>query len=359
LFRQSISLNSTAIEEEDGLSFIGSTTECALLTFARNHLDMGPINVERSSETITQVIPFIAKRQCMATVIQLPSSKGRYRVFIKGASEVLLATCTRIVQDPDNGPSDVEMSSQDRQSLVEIIDNFASHAMRTIGLAYTDLDPPSDKETGALMDKTDFALENLLQHLVFLGVVGIHDPLRPGVPAAVRACQQAGVTVRMVTGDNLKTAKAIARQCGILSDDDTDIVMEGAQFRTLGRPEMDQVIPRLKVLARSSPEDKRTVVVRLREMGEIVAVTGDGANDAPALSAADVSFSMGGISGTQIAREASSIVLTKDDFPSILQAIMWGRAVNDSVKKFLQVWHLAFLLVLLIPGFVSPELGSD
>ena len=125
-------------------------------------------------------------------------------------------------------------------------------------------------------------------------------------------------------------------QCGILSTTTDDIAMEGSQFRNLSRSEMEEIIPRLKVLARSSPEDKRTLVTQLKEMGETVAVTGDGTNDALALTAADVGFSMG-ISGTEIAREASSIVLLDDNFASIVKSIMWGRAVNDAVKQFLQV----------------------
>jgi P-type Ca2+ transporter type 2C len=334
---QSIALNTTAFEGENRESFIGSDTESALLMFALDHLGMGPVGVERSNETITQQIPFSAVRQSMATVVQLPSSTCKYRVFIKGASEVLLAKCSRIIQDPTKGSSDVEMSTRDRQSLIEIIDNYAGQSLRTIGLAYRDFPAPSTIDGETARDKPDFTLDYLEQGLVFLGVVGIRDPLRPGVPEAVLACQRAGVTVRMVTGDNLRTAKAIAHQCGILSDNESDIAMEGAEFRRLSQPEMDQVIPRLKVLARSSPEDKQSLVIRLKEIGEIVAVTGDGTNDASALSAADVSFSMGGLSGTEVAREASSIILMNDDFSCIVKAIMWGRAVNDSVKKFLQV----------------------
>jgi Ca2+-transporting ATPase len=138
----------------------------------------------------------------------------------------------------------------------------------------------------------------------------------------------------MVTGDNLLTAKAIAKECGILSGD--DICLEGATFRTMNDGEKRKVVPHLKVLARSTPEDKQKLVVFLKDMGEIVAVTGDGTNDASAMSAADVSFAMG-LTGTEVARQASSIILTTDDFTSIVKAIMWGRAVNDSVKKFLQV----------------------
>ena len=167
-----------------------------------------------------------------------------------------------------------------------------------------------------------------------LGVVGIRDPVRPGVPDAVRQAQGAGVTVRMVTGDDMVTARAIASECGILTSE--GLVMEGPVFRTLNDTQMRSTFPRLQVLARSSPEDKRILVRKLKEMNETVAVTGDGTNDAPALKTADVGFSMG-ISGTEVAKEASSIVLMDDNFTSILTALMWGRAVNDAVQKFLQV----------------------
>ena len=170
--------------------------------------------------------------------------------------------------------------------------------------------------------------------LTFLGVVGIQDPVRPGVPEAVRKAQHAGVVVRMVTGDNAVTAQAIATECGIYNEG--GLIMEGPAFRTLSDVDIAAMLPRLQVLARSSPEDKRILVQKLKAMGETVAVTGDGTNDAPALKTADVGFSMG-IAGTEVAKEASSIVLMDDNFASILTALMWGRAVNDAVQKFLQV----------------------
>ena len=171
----------------------------------------------------------------------------------------------------------------------------------------------------------------------FFGLVGICDPLREGAQEAVQARRKSGAIVRMVTGDNILTAKAIAKECGILSSTTTamasDIAMERPEFRAQSTEEMDRIIPNLKVLAKSSPDDKRIVVTRLKEMGEIVAVTGDGTNDAPALAAANIGLSVG-ISGTEIAQEAYSIVLMDDTFSSIAKTIMWGRAVNDAVEKF-------------------------
>ena len=338
MLKQSIVANSTAFEGpgEDGQqTFIGSQTETALLTFARDHLGIGPLSIERSNMKIVQLVPFDAKRQCMGTVVEL---NGLHRIYVKGASEVLLRKCTRSMQSStEKGVWDTELTRDNVESLNQIIASYASHSLRTISLVYRDFQqwpPPGAR----ILDDGEVVFEDILKDLVFFGLVGIRDPLREGAQEAVQACLKAGAIVRMVTGDNILTAKAIAKECGILSSTPSysDIAMEGAEFRSLSTEEMDRIIPNLKVLARSNPDDKRILVMRLKEMGEIVAVTGDGTNDAPALAAADIDLSMG-ISGTEIAREASSIVLMDDNFASIVKAIMWGRAVNDAVKKFLQV----------------------
>ncbi|CAI4220230.1 unnamed protein product [Parascedosporium putredinis] len=185
--------------------------------------------------------------------------------------------------------------------------------------------------------------------MIFVGVVGIQDPLREGVPEAVRVCQNAGVVIRMVTGDNKMTAQAIAGECGILQPN--SIVMEGPEFRNLSKYEQEQIIPD------STPEDKRILVKRLKDKGEIVAVTGDGTNDAPALRMADVGFSMG-IAGTEVAKEASSIILMDDNFNSIVKALKWGRAVNDAVKRFLQ-FQLTVNVTAVILTFVSAVANPD
>jgi Ca2+-transporting ATPase len=340
MLTESIVANTTAFEGpgEDGQqTFIGSQTETALLAFARDHLGIGPLSTERSNVKIVQVAPFDAKRQCMGTVVELDSV---YRLYVKGASEVLLRKCTRSMQfSVEKGVCVTQLTTDDAESLNRIITSYASRSLRTISIVYRDFEhwpPPGAK----VMDDGEVIFEDILKDLVFFGLVGIRDPLREGAEEAVEACRRAGAIVRMVTGDNLLTAKAIATECGILSTTATattsNIAMEGPVFRALDTEDMDRIIPNLKVLARSSPDDKRILVSRLREMGEIVAVTGDGTNDAPALAAADIGLSMG-ISGTEIAREASSIVLKDDNFSSIVKAIMWGRAVNDAVKKFLQV----------------------
>jgi Ca2+-transporting ATPase len=332
LLLQSIVQNSTAFEgEEDGKpSFIGSKTETAMLTFARDYLGMGTLSEERANANVVQMIPFDSSRKCMGVVVKLDN--GQYRLMVKGASEIVLARCTRIVTM--EGP-EAKLISDIENTIGGIISEYANRSLRTIGLLYRDF--PSWPPHGARVladDSTQAEFDDVFDDMIWLGIVGIQDPLRPGVHEAVMQCQKAGVFVRMVTGDNVMTAKAIAEECGIYVLG--GLVMEGPKFRQLSQSQMDQVIPRLQVLARSSPEDKRILVRRLKELGETVAVTGDGTNDGPALKMADVGFSMG-IAGTEVAKEASAIILMDDNFASIVKALMWGRAVNDAVKKFLQV----------------------
>lgn len=191
--------------------------------------------------------------------------------------------------------------------------------------------------------------EDLAQDLTLIAITGIEDPLRDGVRDAVADCFKAGVTVKMCTGDNVLTARSIAMQCGIFTEG--GLIMEGPVFRKLSDPELLEAVPRLQVLARSSPEDKKLLVEKLRELGEIVGVTGDGTNDGPALKTADVGFSMG-IAGTEVAKEASDIILMDDNFASIVKAIMWGRCVNDAVRKFLQ-FQISTNITAVIITFVT------
>lgn len=333
MITQSVAINSTAFEgEEDGKStFIGSKTETALLQLAKDHLGLQSLAEVRANETVIQMFPFDSGKKCMGSVIRLPNGSG-YRLLVKGASEILLGYCSTTA-NPQSLTED-DLSPSKKQGLLSTIEQYASNSLRTIGLIYKDYEswPPAHAE----LADGNVTFASLLHDLVFLGVVGIQDPVRPGVPEAVRKAQHAGVVVRMVTGDNIVTAKAIATECGIYTEG--GVVMEGPVFRKLKDQDMKAILPRLQVLARSSPEDKRVLVTKLKELGETVAVTGDGTNDAPALKAADVGFSMG-ISGTEVAKEASAIVLMDDNFASIVTALKWGRAVNDAVQKFLQVSH--------------------
>jgi Ca2+-transporting ATPase len=359
LLMDSIVLNSTAFEGDvDGeKSFVGSKTETAMLIFARDFLGMESVDRQRSNTKIVQLIPFDSGRKCMGVVAQLDN--GKYRLFVKGASEILLGKCAYIIRDPTKEPASSPMTDDNRQTLNNLIENYASRSLRTIGMVYRDFDRwPAKGARVAEGDRNEVVFEDVFRQMVLLGIVGIQDPLRDGVQEAVKKCQNAGVVVRMVTGDNLITAKAIATECGIFTAG--GIVMEGPAFRKLSKVKMDQVIPRLQVLARSSPEDKRILVRRLKDLGETVAVTGDGTNDAPALKTADVGFSMG-IAGTEVAKEASAIILMDDNFASIVKAMMWGRAVNDAVKKFLQFQvtvNITAVLLTFITAVSSDEESS-
>ncbi|KAH7127385.1 calcium-translocating P-type ATPase [Dactylonectria macrodidyma] len=351
---QSIAINSTAFEgEEDGqATFIGSKTETALLQLAKDHLGLQSLAQTRANEQVVQMMPFDSSKKCMGAVIKLRS--GGYRLLVKGASEILLSYCSKEAhfQSLQAEP----LTDNRRQSLQETIERYAQQSLRTIGLVYHDYEQWPPAHAKSTDGHADF--ESLLSDLIFLGVVGIQDPVRPGVPEAVRKAQHAGVVVRMVTGDNVTTAKAIATECGIYKDG--GVVMEGPVFRKLSDEEMIATIPKLCVLARSSPEDKRVLVAKLKSLGETVAVTGDGTNDAPALKAADVGFSMG-ISGTEVAKEASSIILMDDNFTSIVTALKWGRAVNDAVQKFLQFQitvNITAVLLAFITAVYSEKMES-
>ncbi|KAH6711782.1 calcium-translocating P-type ATPase [Leptodontidium sp. MPI-SDFR-AT-0119] len=358
LLAQSIVMNSTAFEgEQDGRqTFIGSKTETALLEFARTHLAIGPLQEERSNVNVVQVVPFDSAVKYMACVVKL--GDGTFRAYAKGASEILLAKCTKIIQDPSNETlGESALAVQDIESLNQIISTYASRSLRTIALLYKDFPSWPPAEAVIPEDPTQAHFGQVFNDMTLLGIVGIQDPLRKGVKEAVLDCQNAGVIVRMVTGDNIQTAQAIAEECGIYTPSGGGVVMEGPVFRKLDQEDMDKMLPKLQVLARSSPEDKRILVKRLKELGETVAVTGDGTNDAPALKMADIGFSMG-IAGTEVAKEASSIIIMDDSFASIVKALMWGRAVNDAVKKFLQ-FQITVNITAVVLTFVSAVASSS
>ncbi|CRG85033.1 Ca2+-transporting ATPase [Talaromyces islandicus] len=350
LLLQSIVLNSTAFEaSEDGKSvFIGSKTETALLTFAREYMGLGNISEARANANIVQIVPFDSTRKCMAVIVKL--KEGNYRMLVKGASEILISKSTRVINNPETGLNVVPLAGKSRTIMENVATSYATRSLRAISLLYRDFEqwPPR----GALTQENDRKLvdfDSIFADMTLIGVVGIQDPLRPGVTESVYQCQRAGVFVRMVTGDNVNTAKAIAQECGIYTPG--GVAMEGPQFRKLSSKQMNQIIPRLQVLARSSPDDKKILVSALNKLGETTAVTGDGSNDAAALKTADVGFSMG-IAGTEVAKEASDIILMDDNFTSIVRAISWGRTVNDAVKKFLQ-FQITVNITAVILTFVS------
>ena len=373
LIKDSIAINTTAFEGEDGgkSSFIGTKTETALLDFARTRFAMGPLAVERANHPVLLVFPFNSRQKCMGTVIRNPN--GTRRLLIKGAPEVVLAQCTTtILPAPIPTSSAVTLAAlsiNSKNTISTAISHYATLSFRTLALAYRDLDPSTTLEETP-------TLGSLLHSLTWLAVLAIQDPVRSGVPAAVATCHHASVAVKMVTGDNVDTACAVARECGILpplppspllpsssccppspQDDEAVLVMEGAEFRRLSERERRARVRQLCVLARSSPEDKRVLVTTLRGLGEVVAVTGDGTNDAPALRAADVGFSMG-IAGTEVAKEASDIVLMDDNFASLVEAVSWGRAINDAVRKFLQ-FQITVNISAVVLTFVSAVASGE
>ncbi|KAL9552216.1 hypothetical protein MBANPS3_003883 [Mucor bainieri] len=350
LIYETIALNSTAFEgkDEDGKpDFVGSKTECALLGFTKG---LGSSYEDiRHDATIAKVYPFASKRKTMTTISEIkensaPStSDGDYRVHVKGASEIVLESCKYYI---NNKGESQELNEEASKKFNGIISSYADKALRTIALAYRDISKSKYKKVS-----DD---EPPLEELTLIGIVGIMDPLRPGVVESVSAFRQAGVFVRMITGDNLNTAKAIARNAGILTKG--GVAMTGPELRAMSVEEQRKVIPRLQVLARSSPTDKTIVVTRLQEQDQVVGMTGDGTNDGPALKLADVGFSMG-IAGTEVAKEASDIILMDDNFNSILKALMWGRAVNDGVRKFL-TFQLTVNIAAVVLSFIS-AIGSE
>ncbi|KAK1752290.1 hypothetical protein QBC47DRAFT_416759 [Echria macrotheca] len=354
LIRLSIAINTTAFESDDnkgGSAFVGTKTETALLDWARRCFAMRPLSVERANHGVVQLFPFDSRQKCMATVIRLRD--GRYRLLVKGAPEVVLAHCNRVVKDPTTGITPIPLYPAGRDDISGTVARYASRSLRTLALAYRDFEiwPVNEDHQGQA------EVSEVLGNLVWLGVVAIQDPVRKGVRAAVETCRRASVAVKMVTGDNVETAMAIAEECGILVEDGSGLVMEGPEFRRLTERLMRSIVSNLCVLARSSPEDKRLLVKALQSRGELVAVTGDGTNDAPALMAADVGFSMG-ITGTEVAKEASDIVLMDDNFSSILNALAWGRAINDSVKKFLQ-FQITVNITAMVLTFVSAVASAE
>ena len=289
----------------------------------------------------------------MSTVLKNNDKLG-YRVHSKGASEIVLAKCGYYL---DEKGLPIKITKTKYNSIISnVVEKMASNGLRTICVAYRDFLPAKIKEINEpnvkyYADEASLNWEdeaNVISDMTCLCLVGIEDPVRPEVPEAIKKCQTSGVVVRMVTGDNIKTATSIAMKCGIVKPSDNFLILESKDFNRRIRDKngevqqalLDKVWPRLRVLARSSPSDKYVLVNGIVESKisanrEVVAVTGDGTNDGPALKRADVGFAMG-IQGTDVAKEASDIILTDDNFSSIVKAMMWGRNVYDAIAKFLQ-----------------------
>ncbi|KAK0577616.1 hypothetical protein LWI29_035822 [Acer saccharum] len=279
------------MNESNKTEILGTPTETAILEFG---LQLGgDFQAEREASKIVKVEPFNSAKKRMGVVLELP--EGGFRAHCKGASEIVLAACDKF------------------------INSNAEDAIPAKG--YT-----------------------------CIGIVGIKDPVRPGVKESVAICRSAGINVRMVTGDNINTAKAIARECGILTDD--GIAIEGQKFREKTDEELSKLIPKIQVMARSSPLDKHTLVKHLRTtLQEVVAVTGDGTNDAPALHEADVGLAMG-IAGTEVAKESADVIILDDNFSTIVTVAKWGRSVYINIQKFVQ-FQLTVNVVALVVNFSS------
>ncbi|XP_056591333.1 plasma membrane calcium-transporting ATPase 4 isoform X1 [Triplophysa dalaica] len=365
LLVNSISINSAYTskilppEREGGLPrHVGNKTECGLLGFVLElKRDYQPIRDEVPEEMFYKVYTFNSTRKSMSTVLKNSTGTG-FRMYSKGASEIILRKCSHIL-DPSGQPR--VFKAKDRDDMVsKVIEPMACEGLRTICVAMRDFPTEPDWDNEA----------EILNNLTCICVVGIEDPVRPEVPDAILKCQQSGITVRMVTGDNINTARAIATKCGILQPGEDFLCLEGKDFNQQIRNDkgdveqerLDKIWPKLRVLARSSPTDKHTLVKGIidstvGETRQVVAVTGDGTNDGPALKKADVGFAMG-IAGTDVAKEASDIILTDDNFTSIVKAVMWGRNVYDSISKFLQ-FQLTVNVVAVIVAFTGACITQD
>ncbi|RKP14500.1 PMCA-type calcium-translocating P-type ATPase [Piptocephalis cylindrospora] len=352
LLEESVTVNSTAFESDNGegqVEFIGSKTECALLGMLKS-MGSDYRKVREGVETL-RAFPFSSAKKSMSVIVRSSSQGGAVRVHTKGASEMVMLSCSRYV---DKEGKVRNLDKKTREAISSTISRYAGQALRTICVAYKDLSDKEVKKATTKAESDDGSSSSNApgppsSDLILLGLFGIQDPLREGVPDAVKLCRRAGVYVKMITGDNVETAKAIAIRAGIHTRG--GLCMTGHEFRNLEAKERTRILPRLQVLARSSPLDKQIVVKGLQGLGEVVAMTGDGTNDAPALKMANVGFSMG-IAGTEVAKEAADIILMDDNFTSIVAACRWGRQVNDSVRKFLQ-FQLTVNICAVVLAFVS------
>ncbi len=307
-------VNGTAhLEDRDGkIIVIGNSTEGALLRWLRQY-GLDYLQLRAETRTTKQYL-FDGNRKRMSTVVHMD---GRTWLLVKGAPEIVAALCT---EKPDLSGVSV----------------LASRAMRTLAFAHREVTGGDESETGLTWD----------------GFVGIRDHLRDNIPESVATCQHAGIKVRMVTGDNPETARAIAQESGIMQGGS---VVSGAEFRALSKDEQTEASRNLDVMARAEPMDKLLLVEALQRKGAIVAVTGDGTNDAPALKHADVGLAMG-IAGTEVAREASDIIILDDSFASITSAVWWGRSLYENIQRFI-LFQLTINFCACILVFIAPLLG--
>ncbi|EPY53190.1 vacuolar calcium transporting P-type ATPase P2 type [Schizosaccharomyces cryophilus OY26] len=356
LLLYSVTVNSTCRQLFDDSSekpkFIGSKTETALLDMAVNDLGLEDADKLRNRTEIVQFFSFSSDRKASGALYK---KEGDYLFVVKGMPEKVLQQSKSVITG--TSLDEVQEIEPKRDYFQQMVTGYAKRSLRTLGFCYRKFSswPPEGIKVNNEDSNNPLKWEDLFQDMTFLAFFGIMDPLRADIPIAVKVCQGAGVVVRMVTGDNIITAKSIASQCGIITPDGTS--MEGPEFRSLSEERRLEVLPKLDVLARSSPLDKQLLIEGLQKLGNVVAVTGDGTNDAPALKKANVGFSMGR-SGTEVAKEASDIILMDDNFSSIVKAIAWGRTVNDAVKKFLQ-FQITVNITAVFLTIISAVASSD
>ncbi len=339
LIKEGISVNSTAYLDfsEDKVKTLGNPTEAALLLWL-NSQNQNYLTLREEAPVLAQ-LTFSTERKYMATVVQSPLS-GKKVLYVKGAPEIVLANCQRVAASGTYKTVEACKADIEKQLL-----DYQNQAMRTLGFAYQIIEDGKDDAyfVNGRLHGTD---------LTYLGIVAISDPVRADVPAAVQSCLNAGIDVKIVTGDTPGTAREIGRQIGTWKPEDTDRnIITGPGFEALTDEEaLDRVLD-LKIMCRARPTDKQRLVQLLQKKGAVVAVTGDGTNDAPALKAAQVGLSMG--DGTSVAKEASDITILDNSFGSITRAVMWGRSLYRNIQKF-----LLFQLTINVAACLIVLLGS-
>lgn len=332
---EGIAVNSTAqldLTDPQKPAALGNPTEGALLLWlAAQGVDYRKL---RDDVTTVEELPFSTERKYMATVVR--DRSGRRILYVKGAPEIVFSLCR-------NYPAGVTRQSVDTQLLA-----YQNQAMRTLGFAYQMLEGDD-----AVIADSKVAATNLS----FLGIVAIADPVRKEVPDAVREVIDAGIKVKIVTGDTPGTAKEIGRQIGLWTPSDTDAnIITGPEFEKLSDDELKRRVGDFKIIARARPLDKKRLVEALQSNGEVVAVTGDGTNDAPALKAAQVGLSMG--DGTSVAKEASDITIVDNSFSSIGRAVMWGRSLYQNIQRFIlfqMTVNVVASLIVLVGAFMGMQ----
>lgn len=342
LLKENLSVNATAyleMSEEGEAKVLGNPTEGALLLWLNdngiNYLDI------REDAKVVEQLTFSTERKYMATVVQSPALNKKI-LYVKGAPEIVFANCKN-VQGKELIPTHQLQEDVNSQLLA-----YQNQAMRTLGFAYKILE---DNEVCFVDGKV------ASDDLIFLGIAAISDPVRDDVPDAIQTCIEAGISIKIVTGDTPGTAKEIGRQVGLWTKDDSDIHhITGAEFAQMTDEELLDRVEGLKIMSRARPLDKERLVKLLQQKDEVVAVTGDGTNDAPALNAAQVGLSMG--DGTSVAKEASDITILDNSFTSISRAVMWGRSLYQNIQRFVLFQltiNFAACLIVLIGSF----LGTD